>query len=93
MPVNLNLTSFLPSEAISSRTGLENLTFVGIDFGTSTTVVSIASMGANGKIIVHPVDLNQKLSDGSILTSFKVPTIFAWYNNGPLIGEGAKELK
>jgi len=93
MPVSLNLTSFLPSETISPRTSLENSTFVGIDFGTSTTVVSVASMGANGRITVHPLELNQKLSDGSILTSFKVPTIFAWYNNGPLIGEGAKELK
>ena len=34
-----------------------------------------------------------KLSDGAIYSSYKVPSIVAWYNNNLLVGEGASQLK
>lgn len=69
-------------------------TYVGIDFGTSTTVVSIASK-ENGeeKIKTLPIKLTQILEDGTIYQSEKLPSVIAWYNGRLLVGEGASNLK
>lgn len=69
-------------------------TFVGIDFGTSTTVVSIATI-ENGeeKINALPIKLTQILEDGTIYQSEKLPSVIAWYNGRLLVGEGASNLK
>ena len=69
-------------------------TFVGIDFGTSTTVVSIATK-ENGeeKIKTLPIKLTQILEDGTIYQSEKLPSVIAWYNGRLLVGEGASNLK
>ena len=69
-------------------------TFVGIDFGTSTTVVSIATK-ENGeeKIRTLPIKLTQILEDGTIYQSEKLPSVIAWYNGKLLVGEGASNLK
>jgi molecular chaperone DnaK (HSP70) len=73
---------------------LFNTTFVGIDFGTSTTVVSIATLSKQtGEILTKPIRLNQKMYDGVIMSSEKVPTVIAWYNQQLLVGQGASDLK
>jgi len=69
-------------------------TYIGIDFGTSTTVVSIAtSKEGIEELKVNSIELNQKLYDGSIYTSYKIPTIICWYKDTLLFGEGANQLK
>ena len=89
-----NLLPILTSQKISEKyKGIDNTTYVGIDFGTSTTVISIAIKGEEEPLIVNSIELNQKLPDGATYTSYKIPTIIAWYNKKPLIGEGAKKLK
>lgn len=72
-----------------------NATYVGIDFGTSTTVVSIASINSNidNCVSVESLKIKQRLEDGTIFQSEKVPTVLAWYNNKLLVGEGASNLK
>ena len=46
----------------------EEQTFVGIDFGTSTTVVSVATYDSSiRKIKVQPIYLDQMLEDGEII--------------------------
>ena len=90
-----NLFPILTSNKLDEKNAnIFNTTFVGIDFGTSTTVVSIAVLGKNNEpLIVKPIELNQKLSDGAIYSSYKVPSVVAWYNNNLLVGEGASQLK
>lgn len=53
-------------------------TYVGIDFGTSTTVVSVASQ-VNGerKIKTLPIKLTQILEDGTKYHSEKLPSVIA----------------
>lgn len=69
-------------------------TFVGIDFGTSTTVVSIATKeSGEEKIKTLPIKLTQILEDGTIYQSEKLPSVIAWYNGSLLVGEGASNLK
>ncbi len=69
-------------------------TFVGIDFGTSTTVVSIATMDINAsKIQCESLKLIQLLEDGTRFESERVPSVIAFYNDRILVGEGASNLK
>ena len=79
----------------SPQTGLTSgKTFVGIDFGTSTTVVSISSYDPlTGQFKVVPIRLQQLLTNGTLYQSEKLPSVIAWYNNCVLVGEGASELK
>ena len=88
----LSLKSMLPS-ALNTQLATK-ATFVGIDFGTSTTVVSIATK-ENGeeKIKTLPIKLTQILEDGTIYQSEKLPSVIAWYNGRLLVGEGASNLK
>lgn len=75
-------------------TDVSNTTFVGIDFGTSTTVVSIAALDSKTReIITETLWLNQKMYDGAVMSSEKIPTVIAWYDNQLLVGKGAADLK
>ena len=88
----LSLKSMLPS-ALNKQLATK-ATFVGIDFGTSTTVVSIATIEhGQEKIKTLPIKLTQILEDGTIYQSEKLPSVIAWYNGRLLVGEGASNLK
>lgn len=88
----LSIQSMLPA---GTNTQLaKTATYVGIDFGTSTTVVSIASKESESpKIVTIPIKLKQILEDGTIFQSEKLPSVIAWINNKLLVGEGASNLK
>ncbi len=69
-------------------------TYIGIDFGTSTTVVSIATLTDDESIVqVNSIPLKQLLEDGTLYHADKIPTVLAWYNKHLLVGEGASNLK
>lgn len=72
-----------------------NKTFVGIDFGTSTTVVSIASYDRGSNLIMcTTLELPQKEIDGNIVESELLPSVIAVGRDGaPLVGMGAFSLK
>ncbi|WP_069657766.1 Hsp70 family protein [Arcticibacter eurypsychrophilus] len=98
MSKELTIKNLLPIKSDSDlnilRDNIHNKTFVGIDFGTSTTVVSIAMLDKNtNEIIAKSIDINQKLDDGTTYSFYRIPSVVAWYNNKLLIGEGAKKLK
>lgn len=98
MSTDLTLKKLLPvlttGDLSKKHATIQNTTFVGIDFGTSTTVVSIAVLGdGTDPMMVKPIELNQKLSDGAIYSSYKIPSIIAWYNDNLIVGEGAAQLK
>lgn len=94
MPTDLLLKDLFP--AIQSSNGaisnLNEITFVGIDFGTSTTVVSIANRKGSD-IETKAIWLNQRLPDTSIFKSEKIPTVIAFHEGNLLIGKGASDLK
>ena len=95
--VTIGKKSFTFNELIKSnevRFTKKGVTFVGIDFGTSTTVVSIASADCGSEQIkIKPIELNQKLLSGAIQKSYKIPTMVGWYQNTVLVGEGANEQR
>ena len=95
MKDNLRLTKLFhiyESKGINSQ----DTTFVGIDFGTSTTVVSISRYNPfTGEIDVESLQLPQKDSFGSEMYGELFPTVIAINNNNgkPLYGQGAYDLK
>lgn len=98
MATDINIDSLFPairSNQIAEQiVDIHNTTFIGIDFGTSTTVVSIAVLDKNKKeIVTKSIWLNQKLYDGAVMSSEKIPTVIAWYNKQLLVGRGAADLK
>lgn len=96
MATEVTISSLFPTlnQAISPSSDPTNTTFIGIDFGTSTTVVSIATLAKDQKNIqVQSLRLNQKLPDGAVMSSEKVPTVIAWYTQQLYIGQGAAEMK
>ena len=88
----ITTSSILP--AVRNTSLMYGKTYVGIDFGTSTTVVSIASFDATNEVIhTTPLRLSQKLTDGTIYSSEILPTVIAWFNGNIFVGEGASDLK
>ncbi|MEI8129246.1 MAG: Hsp70 family protein [bacterium] len=67
-------------------------TFVGIDFGTSSSVISIAYLAEN-KIVVKTIPIKQKNHLGNTTTSPLVPSIISLVNRKILIGKYAAEYK
>ena len=88
----LSIHSMLPTMAETQLA--KGRTYVGIDFGTSTTVVSIATK-EDGKNTIKtlPIQMTQILEDGTIFQSEKLPSVIAWYNGRLLVGEGASNLE
>ena len=90
-PNRVTINSLLP---LRQNLPTQEKTFVGIDFGTSTTVVSIAYFDRQTLgIKVDTIPVEQKMEDGAITTSLLVPSVIALYNNRLLVGEGASYLK
>ena len=90
--LSINQLFQIPDETVENQKGK---TFVGIDFGTSTTVVSVAKYDARSKQVeCATLHLVQKEPDGNIVESELMPTVIAINNDGnPLVGEGAYKLK
>ena len=98
MATDITINSLFPAvkngQLAKQQTDIFNSTFIGIDFGTSTTVVSISYLDKEIKDIkTKTLWLNQKQYDGTPMSSEKVPTVIAWYNNQLLVGQGAADLK
>lgn len=98
MATDINIQSLFPAiqnkQVTRPITDVFNTTFIGIDFGTSTTVVSIAILDKETRDIkTESIWLNQKLYDGAVMSAEKIPTVIAWYNNQLLVGKGAADLK
>ncbi len=89
--LTLNKLINIPNDA---KQRIANRTFIGIDFGTSTTVVSIAYLSDDGKIICESLQLAQKAADGATIEAELLPTVIAISNSGKLlVGQGAFSLK
>jgi molecular chaperone DnaK len=96
MPNELSIQQLLPE--VNDRSVIENKiqgsTFIGIDFGTSTTVISYAIAGDNSTPIkTNAIPIRQLNFDGNTLSHHLVPSCIAYQNNQLYVGQGAKMLK
>lgn len=73
---------------------MRTATYVGIDFGTSTSVASIAAVGKDGQgLHTKAIDIRQLDELGREIHSHLVDTCLAWFNQTLLFGVGAARLK
>jgi len=96
MPKEISIKQILPE--VNDKTAIERKiqgsTFIGIDFGTSTTVVSYTIAGDNETPIkTSAIPIRQLNFDGNTLTHHLVPSCIAYQNNLLYVGQGAKMLK
>lgn len=69
-------------------------TYVGIDFGTSTTVASRVFLDPkSGTLKTQPIPIPQKDITGRTNDNHLVPTCVAWSQDKLLVGQGAADLK
>lgn len=66
--------------------------FIGLDFGTSTTVLSYAIL-ENDKLEVKSIKIPQKNNLGNITQVSIVPTVMGLHNNRFMVGKFAEERK
>lgn len=98
MATDITISSLFPAirhnQLTQTPIDVFNTTFIGIDFGTSTTVVSIATLSKDTKEIkTESLWLNQMMYDGVPMAAEKIPTVIALYNDKLLVGKGAADLK
>ncbi len=72
---------------------LSKHSYIGIDFGTSTSVVSLVSLEENGTIIAQPLTLEQPLELGGTLAHHLINTVLVWHNGKLLFGQDAHRLR
>lgn len=79
-----------PESAIHARDTL----FLGIDFGTSTTVVSKVSQGGNYKSFsIQPLVLSQPSAHGGVIRDTLVNTVLSYRNEQLFFGQDAYNLR
>ncbi len=77
-----------------TRSLLEEKTYIGIDFGTSTTVVSYIRFDQETQALVaEPVPIKQYDELGRCIEDHLVASCVAWTGQQLLVGQGAAELK
>jgi molecular chaperone DnaK (HSP70) len=84
------------SDATSFAKHVSRKTFIGIDFGTSTTVASYIRVSSDGSgAFAEPIVIAQSLPDGRRSSSHLVPSCIAVNpdDSEVLFGMGAKELQ
>jgi molecular chaperone DnaK len=94
MSTEVTISSLIPELRDKGYSNPFNTTFVGIDFGTSTTVVSVAKIGESAPIQTFALNINQIIPPHNAeYSSDKVPSVIAWYNDTLYVGKGAADLK
>lgn len=75
------------------RSVMMNKTYVGIDFGTSSTVVSYALLDQNNHLQCETLTLTTKHPDGVVESCDIIPTLVACENGRPIFGPAAEKYK
>ncbi len=90
----MNIQRGAQSPTSGSRSVEELHTFVGLDFGTSTTVVSVVHQTENG-VSTSPLSIVQRTRRGTEVKDHKVPTCIAYssIHKEMYIGAGAYDAR
>ncbi|MDR1165366.1 MAG: Hsp70 family protein [Deltaproteobacteria bacterium] len=75
------------------RTAIARKTYVGIDFGTSTSVVSLIALTAAGALTARTLPVEQPDEFGGTISHHLVNTVLAWRRGRLLFGREAYRLR
>jgi molecular chaperone DnaK (HSP70) len=94
-PAGVPVASLQPGPGLQAVASvLSDATFVGIDFGTSTTAVSMARLDPEARsLIAEPVSIRQVSASGAATEFHLVPSCIAHHEGKVLIGIGAAQLR
>jgi molecular chaperone DnaK len=67
--------------------------FLGLDFGTSTSVVSLLCPGRDDKLSIAPLSLDQPQEHGGVTRHHLVNTVLAYVDDAILFGRDAHRLR
>ncbi|QUS61114.1 Hsp70 family protein [Synechocystis sp. PCC 7338] len=90
--MGIHISNLVEEEKLQTSTA-NTMTFVGIDFGTSTTVISYAYINEKEEIETKTIEINQQFDNGTIEKNEIFSSVIAWKNNKLLFGNGARQLK
>lgn len=92
--IKITINKLLPA-LNENKLSIDECTYIGIDFGTSTTVVSIASYRIDEEkpIKVETLELRQTNANRGKSNSRLFPSILAKYGELNLAGQGALEVR
>lgn len=82
----------LEHNQIDANDFVHTKSFIGLDFGTSTTVISCASL-INEKLTVKSIPIPQKFTDGLPTYDTLIPTVMGVANGQFMVGKYAAERK
>lgn len=84
-----------PQPGLAQRLdSLDGIAFLGVDFGTSTTVVSLIVRDDSGRsIVVRPLTLSQPSLHGGVVRDEIVNTVLSFRNDTLLFGRDAYNLR
>lgn len=95
-------TEGVPTECVGPRAAavqgvrdaMRRATYVGIDFGTSTTVVSVVTADGNTeRLLAEPISITQLSETGRETDDHLVPSCIAWTRDRLLVGRSAADLR
>lgn len=92
--ISLHLLTPDTEMGASLQKALSESTFIGIDFGTSTTVASRVHFDPKSQSLkTEPIPIRQKDATGRTIEGHLLPTCVAWHDGKLFVGEGAASMK
>jgi molecular chaperone DnaK (HSP70) len=90
--VSLKKDGYLP-DVYSSEDSFSDRTFIGIDFGTSTTVVSFVYKNNKAGPIIDTFQIEQPKEFGGTVSHELVNSVLAWKNDNLIFGREAYQIR
>jgi molecular chaperone DnaK (HSP70) len=88
---NWMVSTSTPDEDVARAIGTR--TYIGIDFGTSTTVVSAVRLEHPERMATRTLPISQPAALGESISHHLVNTVLAWHNGRILFGRDAYRLR